>query len=257
VARDLSALELSCPLDALEPPGGPGGLDAGEVHLYCCATAEVQETAACEALLSEEEHARRARFYFARDRHTFLVARALLRTVLSRYAPVPPEAWRFALGSHGKPYLADRSELSFNLSHTDGMVAVAVARSEELGVDVENAGRRTEPTAIADRFFSAAEVAALHRLTEEAQRERFFAYWTLKEAYIKARGLGLAIPLGQFSFELDQGLPIRIGCAPELGDRPDGWRFALLRASPEHPVAVAVRSNGPATLRAARGGPRV
>lgn len=194
-------------------------------------------------LMTPEESARHRRFMFERNRNEFLLTRALARTVLSRYADVPPRDWRFAAGSHGKPDISSPSVpwLRFNLSNTEGLVACAVARDLELGVDVENIERSGETVDIADRFFAPLEVAELRSLPAHAQRDRFFDYWTLKESYIKARGLGLSIPLDQFAFLLGNPGPIRIQIDPRLEDDGESWQFTQLAPTPHHKVAVGVR----------------
>lgn len=208
------------------------------------------------SLLTADERARHDRFYFARDRRLFLATRALVRTVLSRYADVPPPAWRFATGERGKPYISAPPSpvpLHFNLSNTHGLVlcAVSVAHAN-LGVDTEGLDRNGETVSIADHYFSEREVKALRGLPVRDQRLRFFTYWTLKESYIKARGLGLALPLDQFSFVLDDQSEIGITFAPQLDDEATAWRFALIDAPPRHLIAVGVKSDGvPLSLRAA------
>jgi 4'-phosphopantetheinyl transferase len=249
--------------DSIEalPPVAPAetlGAD-GAVDLHCFFYESITDEdllGAYDALMTPDERERHRRFYFERDRRLFLATRALARTTLSRYAPVAPEAWRFAAGSHGKPRVAGPEgapAISFNLSNTHGLVVCAVSRHEPLGVDVEDLERRGETVAIADRYFAPAEVDALRKLPPGEQRARFFAYWTLKESYIKARGLGLALPLDQFAFELDRPPPIGIAFDPRLGDSPAGWRFALLAAGPRHLVAVGVACGAtPLVLRASR-----
>ncbi len=194
--------------------------------------------------LSDEEWARAGRFHFARDRREYLCAHRLLRTELARRLGAAPRALRFEAGRHGRPELAGAhaGALRFNLSHTRGLVAVAVAEGEcELGLDVEDHTREGATVALADRYFAPAEAAALRALPESEQRARFFAQWTLKEAYIKARGLGLAMPLEQFAFELDEEDAV-IGFSVEsnAGDIASRWHF--LRAAPTeaHTLAVAV-----------------
>jgi 4'-phosphopantetheinyl transferase len=213
---------------------------------------------AYDALMTEDERVRHQRFYFERDQRLFLATRALVRCVLSHYASATPAAWRFERTEHGKPFVVAPGEaptLHFNLTNTHGLVACAVShRIERVGVDAENMTRTGETTAIADRFFSSSEVDALHGLPPSARRDRFFSYWTLKESYIKARGLGLAIPLGQFSFLLDDGDDIGIRFAPDLVDQPEPWRFRLFRASDIHMLAVgfADERGGQPPLRYAR-----
>jgi 4'-phosphopantetheinyl transferase len=230
---------------------GAEELPPGEVHVWYAFTDDLEGedlVAACEGLLDDTERARHQRLLIDRVRHEHLITRALARTSLSRYAPVAPEAWVFSRNEWGRPAVEAPAEarwLRFNLSNTRGLVAIALTRELEVGVDVEFVERKTEPLAIADRFFSESEVRALHaQAGEEAQRERFFAYWTLKEAYIKARGMGLAIPLGQFSFHLDEAGPERISFGPEIEDDPGGWHFWRERPSPRHRVAGAVRHGG-------------
>ncbi len=230
---------------------GTSALAPGEVDLWCFFYEQALEDAALraryEALMSPDERARHRRFRFEKDRRLFLATRGLVRSVLSRYRDGDPAEWRFAFNAHGRPYLPDVDDLCFNLSNTAGLVVCALSR-REIGVDAEDVERRSETLAVADRFFSRDEVRALRALPVERQRERFFSYWTLKESYIKARGMGLAIPLGQFSFELDGGADIRVRFDPRLADDPARWQFRLLQASPRHLVALA--HEGPMSLRA-------
>ncbi|MBL9100844.1 MAG: 4'-phosphopantetheinyl transferase superfamily protein [Myxococcales bacterium] len=193
--------------------------------------------------MNPEEAGRQARFLFARHRHQFLVARALVRTTLSRYADLPPAAWRFVANGYGRPDIDPAhglGDLRFNLSHTDGLVAVAVARGE-VGVDVEDTWRRSHTDQIAEHFFAAGEVAGLRALPGERQHGRFFDLWTLKEAYIKARGMGLAISLQRFGYDLDTGPAIALTIDPSLGDTPEGWQFYLDAPTDRHRLALAVR----------------
>lgn len=212
--------------------------------------------ARCEALLSADEHARMQRFRFERDRNIYLVAHALVRTALSRYAPVAPAAWRFVTNAHGRPDIAPGAcarPLRFNLSHTRGLVAVAVALEREVGVDVEHMYPPTFSLDVAEHFFAPAEVAALLALPAAARRDRFFAYWTLKESYIKARGMGLALPLDQFAFDLDHGDDIVLSVDPRLADDGRAWWFHQRVIGPEHRLAVALRRRPgePVTLQVA------
>ena len=180
-----------------------------------------------------------------------------MRTVLSNYAAVAPADWRFAEGERGKPYIDSPKgipALHFNLSNTLGLVVCAVSLGHaSLGVDAELLERKGETVSIADHYFSPREAQALRALPAERQRERFFSYWTLKESYIKARGLGLALPLDQFSFLLDNGPDIGVLFDPQLGDYAPAWRFALIAAGGRHLVAVGADTGGvPLSLRVAR-----
>jgi 4'-phosphopantetheinyl transferase len=221
-------------------------LPEGEVHLWYVLPDTVDDPAllaAYDVLLAPAERTRRDRYMFERNRREYLMTRALVRGTLSRYAKVPPEAWTFRDNAWGRPEigLSEHAWLRFNLSNTRGLIACVVARELEIGVDVEDTERQGQTVAIADRFFSPREVASLRALPARSQRDRFFDYWTLKEAYIKARGMGLAIPLDQFSFLLDEAPPIRIAFAPELDDDPSAWQFEQFVLSPRHETAAAVR----------------
>ena len=216
------------------------------------------ELASYRAMLTDDEREKIDRFRFARDRHTCLITRALVRTTLSRYQDVPPDRWRFQTNDHGRPDVsAPASPVRFNLSHTDGLIACLVSRDRDVGVDVEHlarAGRRLE---LADRYFAPREAAALRRMTAAGRPTRFLEYWTLKESYIKARGLGLAIPLADFSFDLParSADDIAIRFTPAIDDEPSRWQFGFERLASGHLVATAVeRGTGepiPVTLHEA------
>ncbi|MFL5345711.1 MAG: 4'-phosphopantetheinyl transferase family protein [Hyalangium sp.] len=217
-----------------------------EVHVWITEPERIEQPRLLEAywgVLSPQEREQQRKFYFEKHRRQYLVSHALVRLTLSRYEAVRPEAWAFRTNAYGRPEVMGEGSprLHFNLSHTDGMAVVAVALDAEVGVDVEDAQRHGETVMLADRYFAPAEVAALRALPVELQQERFFEYWTLKEAYIKARGMGLSLPLGQFAFELRPGQLPRISFDPRLRDDPEGWQFVQLRPSARHQAALAVR----------------
>lgn len=206
----------------------------------------VERLDAYRAYLSDEEAARIERFLQPADAIRFLVGRTLARTMLSRHASVRPRDWPFVIDEHGRPLLACTPpcspDLRFNLSHTEGLVACAVTVGREVGVDVEFTGRRLLHD-VPERFFSPREVQDLRARPAPAQPLVFFDYWTLKESYIKARGLGLKLPLRHFSFLLDGPTP-SIAFAPELHDRAETWQFAQFWPTEHHRMAVAVRREG-------------
>ena len=225
-----------------------------EVHLWHVWPDDLTDPAlltAYRALLSPDEIARNRRFVFPKGRHEHLVTRALVRTTLSAYRPaVDPRAWEFVANPYGRPEVArptGQAAIRFNLSHTDGLIVCLLAADREIGVDVEDTTRANIGLVeIADRYFSPTEVAALGALPEAARPDRFFDYWTLKESYIKARGLGLQLPLDQFSFHLGAhqrgaGDPIRISFGPGIDDDPATWQFSLRRLSARHRLAIAIR----------------
>lgn len=198
------------------------------------------------AWLAPEERQRYDRFIFPEKKHEFLVTRVLGRRLLAEYlgAPFRPEALAFDLGPHGRPELRDpgRQRLRFNLSNTRGLVGLVVATDRDVGLDVEDMARRTDAISVADRFFSAHEVEELKRLPPALHRQRFFELWTLKEAYIKARGLGLAIPLGSFSFTLAPSAAPTVEFDSSIEDDAATWWFAQSFPTTDHAMAVAVRA---------------
>jgi len=229
--------------------GQRGTLPEDEVHVWYVDCKSLRESVAerCASLLSPEETTRRDRFVFDRDRQLYQIAHALTRTTLSRYVDVEPEDWRFESNRYGRPEISvpkSANNLRFNLSHTHGMAVVAVTMQRDGGVDVENKTRRAAGLKVARHFFSPSEVEALSREPPERQQERFFDFWTLKESYIKARGMGLSITLDQFSFHLDDRRSIEIRFQPDLQDDPHSWQFAQQTVQGKYKLAVAVRSDG-------------
>jgi 4'-phosphopantetheinyl transferase len=215
---------------------------------FCDEIADEGLLADYRRLLVEEERQKEARFYFARDRHRYLITRALVRTVLSRYAAVAPQDWRFVEDAYGRPQIINPDpatrRISFNISHTRSLVVLGVTRERALGVDTEDVHTRNAELGIADHYFAADEVAQLRATPPELQQTRFFEYWTLKESYIKARGMGLSLPLAQFGFDLSQPRSVRIGFHPPLIDDPARWIFWLWRARGDHHVAICAERAG-------------
>jgi 4'-phosphopantetheinyl transferase len=224
----------------------PLALHPDEVHVWIVEPERIDDPRLLQAylaLLDAGEREKQRRFRFERHQRQYLVSHALVRLTLSRYAPVTPEAWSFTPNEYGKPEPVGAwgGRLRFNLSHTDGMALVAVGLESDLGADVEDAERSGETVELADRFFARTEVTALRALPEARQRERFFEYWTLKEAYIKARGAGMSLPLEQFGFDLQPGQMPRIAFDPRMNDVPEAWQFMQFRPSTRHHAALAVR----------------
>src|SRR6267378_5151373 len=160
----------------------------------------------CRHLLSVDEQARANRFHFESDRQHFMVARGCLRTILARYLEIDPRAVQFSYASHGKPELASPTSqaqpLNFNLAHSGGLALYAFTRVGEIGVDLEHIRPEFTGDDIARRFFSATEVACLDRLPVDQRALAFFNCWTRKEAFIKAKGMGLSMALDQFDVTL-------------------------------------------------------
>jgi 4'-phosphopantetheinyl transferase len=189
----------SCPMSAWQRPPPAIELKAGEVHVWrAILEAPPSWIQSLRFTLSEEELARADRFHFPRDRDRFVLARALLRRILARYAGVDPAELQFCFGPHGKPSLSSETTggaLRFNVSHSLGVALFAVSRESEVGVDIEFVRQNFGWEQIAGRFFSSRENLLLRTLPERARAEAFFQLWTRQEAYVKAIGLGLALSL--------------------------------------------------------------
>jgi 4'-phosphopantetheinyl transferase len=210
--------------------------------------ADEDAIAALAPLLDETERARAARFHFQRDRNAYLAAHALTRRTLSALFPRPAADWRFRAGPHGKPAVdhPDASRrLSFNLSHARGIVAVAVMLDHCVGVDVERVEARRLSLELADHSFAPAEAAAARAAPETERTETLFAFWTLKEAYIKAVGKGLALPLDAFAFTLE---PLAISFDARLADDPARWLFRRFRPTADHALALGIEHPAPASV---------
>jgi 4'-phosphopantetheinyl transferase len=214
------------------------------------------------SLLTEEETIKQQRYKFDKDKHDALITRAFIRDLLSYYAEVDPRAWRFEKGEKDKPEIVNPSlPLRFNISHTKGLIICAITLTNDIGCDVEDISRSNDVLAIAERYFSTQETTELFSLPVEQQRSRFFDYWTLKESYIKAWGLGLAIPLVDFTFTINDQINkkdsvvinkefnvkdnITLSFAPNRIDEPSVWRSWLIypNGSEKHRIALSLRSN--------------
>ena len=186
--------------------------------------------------LANDEKARAARFHFARDRDHFTACRGILRELLGAYLRHSPASIEFSYGEFGKP--AHRAQdshpaIRFNLSHSSGLAVLAFARSCEIGIDLEPISGEFAGEEIARRYFSAPEVAELIALPAETRPEGFSLCWTRKEAYVKARGMGLHIPLDSFSVSLTPN-------QPELLESEDSERWRLRSFKPAPGFAAAI-----------------
>ena len=163
-----------------------------------------------------------------------------MRTALSQYHPLVPEAWRFQLGPYGKPTVDPDCNLRFSLSNSPGLVVCLIAQGAEVGVDVEPYERAGEIAEIASGVFSPLELAQIEVLDHRQILDRALSLWTLKEAYVKARSMGLSLPLNKFSFLFGGADGIRLELDPCLCDEPGRlWRFCLVEHA-GHRIALMV-----------------
>ncbi len=197
--------------------------------------------------LAADEQTRAGRFYFAKDREHFIVARGVLRDILGRYLNRAPGRLSFCYGAHGKPYLAGRAEVDricFSVSHSRGAALYAVARGREVGIDLERVRNDLPVAELATRFFSRSEAARLRALPIAAQGKAFFRSWTRKEAYIKALGGGLSIPLDRLDVAQATAEPGPIADMQRDPSHASRWSVQELPATPGYMAALAVEGDG-------------
>ena len=231
------------------------GLGPLQIHLWQYSIGDpldARPLAHALTLLNDAEKRRAAAFHFDKHRAAYTLSHAMLRLVLSQYALVRPEEWQFLASPWGKPEIAAPAldtALWFNLSHTDGFAVCVAGRVSQLGVDVENVNRKISHDELAQRYFAAAEYDYLRNLPFHLQREAFFRIWTLKEAYIKAEGKGLSIPLASFSFRFSADNPTQVTFESSSESNPDHWSFYEFQPAPDYRISLAARNAGYAAFR--------
>jgi 4'-phosphopantetheinyl transferase len=193
--------------------------------------------------LTADELGRAERFHSEKGRQQFIAGRGILRTILSRYLAIAPGHHRFCYNQDGKPLLApefDHYRLNFNLAHSNGLALYAIARGREIGIDLEQIRTNFECEEIAERFFSPVEVAILRTISAEMKAEAFFNCWTRKEAYIKAQGEGLSLPLHSFDVSYAPGEPARVLATRDDPQEAARWTLQELIPGDGYVGALAV-----------------
>ncbi len=226
------------------PPESPS-LASDRVHVWRASldvpAARVQSL---QRSLAMEELGRAKRYHFQKDRDRFVVARGFLRAILSEYLRTEASQLRFRYNPHGKPELLDSQGLRFNVSHSDGLALYAVSRNREIGIDLERIRPELAGQDMAERFFSPWEVASLRSLPESMRADAFFACWTRKEAYLKAKGQGIALGLDQFDVSLTPGEPAALLSVVGHPEEAARWSLQELRPADGYMAAVAVEGHG-------------
>jgi 4'-phosphopantetheinyl transferase len=236
----------------MKPADGKNPTGSSALQLWLAYPDDLAEPAieeACAAILNDAERARAARFRFDRHRREYLATHALARVALSHAHALTPESWSFSVNKYGKPSPIPECGLRFNQSNSAELAVCLVARPDahsgaaavEVGVDVESLARAEEIVPLAARVFSAAERAQLDALPVADCPDRALSLWTLKEAYIKARGMGLSLPLDGISFLFDGPEVIRFEVAQGVDDDPGRWRFCRFDHA-GHRIALAVEA---------------
>lgn len=195
-------------------------LAADEVHIWWATLDhDLSAVARLERELSAEERSRRARLYRVEDRNAYTIARGILRTILASYVALAPSEVLLVYGPHGKPRLADGNTwLQFNLSHSHGLLLIGLTHDRPIGIDVERVREDLAFGEIARRFFAVEEQIGLAACSGVQQAQAFFQYWTCKEAFLKASGIGLSRPLDSFAVDCTSADAPRL-----LRDNADPW----------------------------------
>lgn len=222
-------------------------LTSQEIKFYYTRTDQIKDQkllAQYWGVITDDERKKTERFVFAKDRHSCLVTRALARYLLSLYTKKSAEGLEFVTNQYGKPFLQSNLAVpspSFNLSHSSGLSVCALTMNHDIGVDVEGICD-TIDIALADRFFAREESAFIRQFASEKERERaFYKLWTLKEAYVKARGMGFSIPPDSFAFRIDKDSEeIRLQHCRE--ESISDWQFFQFMLHDNLMTAIAVRN---------------
>jgi len=240
-------------------------LKTNEVHVWlafpdCCREPDLVATYL--GWLDEQERTRYNKFKFPQHSHCYLVAHALLRNCLSLYKSVHPADLKFSKNKYGKPDLLEPGcslPLRFSLSHTEGIVTCAVAWRRDIGIDAEFVQRKANIWSIAEISFTSEELAGLKRCAPAVQSHCFFQHWTLKEAYAKARGMGLYLPFDKLAFHLnpesENAINFTLPAGSEEACALESWRFALMGTASQHCIALAANSPEPLTASVMRSVP--
>lgn len=218
-------------------------VDLGEIHIFGT-TLDGPEN---EQILSPDERVRAARFHFSRDRKRFVAARTFMRIVLGEYLGIDPADAQFGYTEYGKPFLSDSNvapALSFNVAHSEDRAMMAVACGRAVGIDLENHRPGFASDRLAEQFFSSDEVQSMRSLPSEEQERAFFDCWTRKEAYIKARGQGLSIPLNGFTVSTSPNDSSALLSTTHDPSASTEWRVCDLKAPAGFSAALAYEIRG-------------
>jgi 4'-phosphopantetheinyl transferase len=228
------------------PPSGLK-LMADEIHIWAAVLGQAESRLdEFIQMLSSDERVRAEKFFFERDRRRFIVRRGILRAILGLYLDIEPRRVAFLYGRNGKPEQADAFEkesVHFNVSDSDGISLFAFTRDREIGVDIEHIRDIPEMEQIAERFFSIKENEVLRTLPWSQKREAFFSCWTCKEAFIKALGEGLSLPLDKFDVSLTPGALAKLLSIEGDSREASRWSVHNFKPAPDYLGSFAVKSH--------------
>lgn len=227
-------------------------LTVGVVHIWQIPLlVQANRILDCRGILSQDENLRADRFYFDRDRNRYITARSAIRRILSMYVEVAPRELVFRYDLKGKPELSPQhaADIKFNLSHSRDVGLLAVAREQSVGVDIEFVDYDFASDEIATHFFSVKEVNTWRNLSSSQKAGAFFRCWTRKEAYIKALGEGLSIPLDSFDVAFAPGVKAALLRVAFLPHEVARWSMYNVDAPAGYAAALAIEGHGHRVLR--------
>ena len=237
--RHVAVKLLCCPPVAVERLCARRSLANGEVEVWKFASGSEQGFLHdLKCLLSDDELRRAARFRFQKDRHRFVASRGILRSLLAGYLGRSPRSMEFHYSDTGKPLLPATSDLHFNVAHSGELIVWAFAQGRRVGIDVEEIRIDFPTQEIAERFFSASERSTLRMLAPNHRPQAFFRCWTRKEAFVKATGDGLSLPLDQFDVTLAPGQPAELVQTRPDYQEAERWTMHNLDVHPNYAAAL-------------------
>jgi 4'-phosphopantetheinyl transferase len=193
-------------------------------------------------ILSQDEKKLADRYYFDQKRRWFILRRGFLRTQLARYLSVTADSLRFEYSKYGKPVLESKKQVSieFSISNSFEMALFSFTIGRKIGIDIEKRRDDIDPIDLAERYFSPFEKAALSALPSNQRIAGFFRCWSRKEAFIKAHGAGLWLPLDQFDVSLAPGEPAKVVATRDELEPADQWGLVDIQVDPNFEAALAV-----------------
>jgi 4'-phosphopantetheinyl transferase len=240
------------PIDEWRLTSGDDELGADEAHIWRGSLDQPADVIAELApLLSQDEYQRAMRYYRPVDRDRFIVGRGILRKIMSVYLALPPGQLRFTYNEYGKPAVSDDQNdraLDFNLSHSAELILCAVARGRVVGIDIEYIREDFATLEIAEHFFSKDEVTALKSLPADQRTRGFFNCWSRKEAFIKAKGMGVSYPLDRFTVSLAPGEPPALLKIDDDEREVARWKMYELKPGAGYAAAM-IATEPPVTLK--------
>lgn len=217
-------------------------LEMHQAHIWSAVlNYDIQKLKIFFDLLDADEQVRANRFHFEKDRNQFIASHGILRKILSGYLNISPEKIIFSYNEFGKPFIANQSDIQFNLSHSKNITLIAITKNYSIGVDIEYIKQTRDIEAIAERYFSTHECSALKQLPTEERQKAFFNGWSRKEAFLKAHGQGLSYSLEKVEVSLATNEPAKFIAIHDANENISEWELYNLEPANDFAAAVAIK----------------